>query len=1046
MKLIEQVTLYFKQGNSDKVYEVDLCEVSAGAFVVNFRFGRRDGALKDGSKTVVPVDETKARRLFNELIKEKEDKGYRRSLAEAVAAPVASSSPAAPAKPAATLDLSFRGGNLQQAQAIVARLQRPAKAKWRLSRAIWRAGEMQLLAAADLMLPLIGKDPFLNYSIAWALGRCGEERHLPALQTLMQSGPDKNFDTRSTRRAALSSSLLISQGEAREACRQEILKELPQPLSQALAAQDLTAFARGMESVLAEQPDPLLVENLYLLDEPLIRDWLLAFTAACPLRPGSFHLIRHLYKLAEQRGDAAVFGLIAHRLETTPAYYRSPSSTWNGGFHLSHPELGSRFVKNAELKKDPPPLAYGSKTRDYLRRRSWHTLERLGQLRHPDFVRFAAATLVQLKDDDGIKPYCTSKYEWTGRGQGRNVETWWDRYARFISVNFLLYGNSPRYELGDKSKSYRCRGGFVPGSSPVPAQREESFPELWDAAPGALVELLKRSRAAVVHEFAVKPLRELKPFWSQISDEDLESILAAPYPVTGRFALELALPRLEEGFRPRLIAGLLHSPLAELQAAAAQAMQRYAAESSGSVDLLLALICAPADATRSLARHFFLRQQAQPGIREELVRRVATRLAAESEEIRRQDLRRHAVELLRPSFPQLPLGLVLDFLSHPCLEVQELAAAILVEQDLKPEQIPPWLLQALLNAGTAALRDSGVRLLGRYRDAELLAREELLLALASSPHDDLRPLIGALLLRVCDHSPDAARRCCEALAALLIRGRLKAEVLEDLLQLLSGPLLPHLRQCPPELALKLLSVKVNAANLVGARLIDRLPPEGLDALALRRLLVNENALVRDEARKYFSAHSGRYLGDLLSFVPCLDTTWRDSRDFLFKIFHECPDLSAEVLIAICDCADAEVQAFGRQMLIRRFQEGDQLQYLLQLSEHPSPNVQLFTSGFVEQAAGKPAELRRLLPYFASSLARVNSARIVKKRLLPFLEKQALLSEENAGILLPLFRDHSASCAVEMKAACLQVLVKLRQRWPLLDSPVRILSPGAVHGV
>ena len=70
MKLIEQVTLYFKQGNSDKVYEVDLCEVSAGAFVVNFRFGRRDGALKDGSKTVVPLDETKASTALRPRAKE----------------------------------------------------------------------------------------------------------------------------------------------------------------------------------------------------------------------------------------------------------------------------------------------------------------------------------------------------------------------------------------------------------------------------------------------------------------------------------------------------------------------------------------------------------------------------------------------------------------------------------------------------------------------------------------------------------------------------------------------------------------------------------------------------------------------------------------------------------------------------------------------------------------------------------------------------------------------------------------------------------------
>ena len=39
MKLIKQTSLHFREGNSDKVYEIDLCEVGADAYVVNFRYG-----------------------------------------------------------------------------------------------------------------------------------------------------------------------------------------------------------------------------------------------------------------------------------------------------------------------------------------------------------------------------------------------------------------------------------------------------------------------------------------------------------------------------------------------------------------------------------------------------------------------------------------------------------------------------------------------------------------------------------------------------------------------------------------------------------------------------------------------------------------------------------------------------------------------------------------------------------------------------------------------------------------------------------------------
>ncbi len=71
MKLIEQVTLLFQEGKSDKVYEVDLLEVGAGQHVVNFRYGRRGTALKDGTKTPAPVSMAEARKAFDKTIEMK---------------------------------------------------------------------------------------------------------------------------------------------------------------------------------------------------------------------------------------------------------------------------------------------------------------------------------------------------------------------------------------------------------------------------------------------------------------------------------------------------------------------------------------------------------------------------------------------------------------------------------------------------------------------------------------------------------------------------------------------------------------------------------------------------------------------------------------------------------------------------------------------------------------------------------------------------------------------------------------------------------------
>jgi len=67
--------LYFKDAKSDKQYNASI-EKSGKLFVVNFAYGKRDGNLKEGTKTPKPVSYEKAEVIYNKLIKSKTDKGY----------------------------------------------------------------------------------------------------------------------------------------------------------------------------------------------------------------------------------------------------------------------------------------------------------------------------------------------------------------------------------------------------------------------------------------------------------------------------------------------------------------------------------------------------------------------------------------------------------------------------------------------------------------------------------------------------------------------------------------------------------------------------------------------------------------------------------------------------------------------------------------------------------------------------------------------------------------------------------------------------------
>ena len=72
----ESIQLYFREGSSDKVYVVNLKEEPTG-WRVNFAYGRRGASLTTGTKTTKPVPYINAKKIYNKVVNEKADKGYR---------------------------------------------------------------------------------------------------------------------------------------------------------------------------------------------------------------------------------------------------------------------------------------------------------------------------------------------------------------------------------------------------------------------------------------------------------------------------------------------------------------------------------------------------------------------------------------------------------------------------------------------------------------------------------------------------------------------------------------------------------------------------------------------------------------------------------------------------------------------------------------------------------------------------------------------------------------------------------------------------------
>jgi bifunctional non-homologous end joining protein LigD len=76
MNALHKISLYYSEGSSNKEYHAEIIEATNGSNVVNFRYGRRGGALTSGTKTASPVDFEEAKKIYDKLVKEKTAKGY----------------------------------------------------------------------------------------------------------------------------------------------------------------------------------------------------------------------------------------------------------------------------------------------------------------------------------------------------------------------------------------------------------------------------------------------------------------------------------------------------------------------------------------------------------------------------------------------------------------------------------------------------------------------------------------------------------------------------------------------------------------------------------------------------------------------------------------------------------------------------------------------------------------------------------------------------------------------------------------------------------
>ena len=207
---------------------------------------------------------------------------------------------------------------------------------------------------------------------------------------------------------------------------------------------------------------------------------------------GTLHIIKAIYKRAEEMQDEEIWSVIAYRFDI-------------GKNHL-----------------------YSKKTRHYMRRRAWRYLRRLGEKGSSAYVRFATNVLLHYDDLDG---------RWKHFDLQKRVRS----FTHLWLFNHLLYHNSKRFTY--PSSQYWQDQGIDSYPERLPEEREEAFPELWDQHPERLFQLLMKAKAKPVLQFASRALRMGNPHY--VSQKKLLELLDANHPIQRSFAAASLLDRMK---------------------------------------------------------------------------------------------------------------------------------------------------------------------------------------------------------------------------------------------------------------------------------------------------------------------------------------------------------------------------------------------------------------------------------------------------------------------------------------------------------------------
>jgi predicted DNA-binding WGR domain protein len=994
---MEQTVLEFREGTSDKIYEVDLCEAGSGEYLVNFRYGRRGARLQEGTKTVFPEPLERARSIYQNLINEKLRKGYwvQGTVAEAeIPAPVKKSTP--------------KSLNPQARKGVQKHLQAALRDEWeesrKLSRLIWRAGQLKMTESLKTLIKLPELDYFDEYSLAWSLGRIGTEDALPRLSQLM------NASTPAVRRIATEAYLLCLPDEKRPEFWHKLNLVIPDDWLAELDDSQMNERAVAIVRNQKMQTDDETLYHLYLYGvvEPKARELAWWIMRHVPLAKPWRKSIRAIYKAAELRVDGEMYGLCSRRFEIAMGQF-------SGGVSLS-----SRSMRYFTRRQ----------------RRLFLQAAKDGDV--AIFITLAVGVLLAYDDTEQCKPFQVSSFKQVGRSY-QQVITHYDDNARWLGLNVLLYQNSPRYLAG--TRAWRCKEPYLPGAA-APAEREEFQPAFWDQAPDAIKHLLTASPCGRVLEFARKVWLANPSFQQTVDLIFAGKLLTSRYQENQALGLSLAKLWMDpQSPDAGLLVSLCRCELDEARLMGLHLLATHPECFARLEEVSLPLLLTPHPQMQECLQQWLPNALGKEQRSAFLALVIPHLLVCKAGQ---EAIASAAVETLcivcGDCLAEVDDAVVARLLEYPLPALPLLASRILLVKPI--EQLSEKLLQGLSHSPHPDVRAEGMKLWNRMSDEQLVEHAATIADFCLSPLPEVRQGVIPMVRRLAEKDAAFAEIIVVRLYPRLLRAEDHPGIHEDIFEILVGPLRAYLELIELGHRLRMLDMPYRHSQLLGLHFLKQ--HIDLRDVSMERIIKLGSAQTR-EVREFvwetMRQQVARVKHEREASLRLLDSDWDDSRAFAREYFTEHfseAEWTPDLLVSLCDSIRPDVQDFGKQMITRYFQEKDGEVYLQKLSQHPSSHLQLFASNYLERfASGNLSRLQTMEWFFLSVLSRVNQGRVVKQRVLQMIRHEVARSEETASWFMPLLARQSLTVAIEEKAAILKILQEIHQLWPHIPSPLQV---------